>query len=79
MTDLEKKYNIDVRANIVVLEHGSIENAISNLKIELEEYEKLWNKYSCDCLGHGIICNRLLINWLNNKLFIELNSHYLIC
>lgn len=68
MTDLEKRYIIDVRADIAILEHGSIENAISFLNSELEEYENLWSKYSCECLNHGITCDRLLINWLNNKL-----------
>lgn len=68
MTDLEKRYIIDVRADIAILKHGSIENAISFLNSELEEYEKIWSKCSCECLGYGITCNRLLINWLKNKL-----------
>ena len=42
--------DVDVRANIVILKHGSIENAISFLNSELEEYEKIWSKCSWDNL-----------------------------
>lgn len=68
MTKLEKNYLIAERANTDVTTFGSISGAIEALKIELEEMESLWSKYSCDCLGHGIICTRLKISWLERKL-----------
>ena len=68
MTELEKKYKVKERAEDAVHEHGSVEKAIKHLKTELKEWEDMWSEYSCECLGHGITCNGLLIDWLERGL-----------
>jgi len=64
MNNLEINYKIKKRAELIVKEKGSINNDIKHIKTELSEFESMWSKYSCDCLGHGITCDRLLINYL---------------
>jgi len=64
MNRLEKNYKVKERAENAVIKHLSIDKAIEFLTKELEEFESLWGRYSSDCLGHGIQCNRLLISWL---------------
>ena len=54
------------------IHHLSIEKAITYLKSELKGFEDSWSSFSSDCLGHGIICNRLLISWLERKRSNEL-------
>lgn len=66
MTKQEEYYLVKERAEADVRKHGSVENAIIYLKTRLEEMEDFWSKYSCDCLGHGIICTRLKISWLEH-------------
>ena len=68
MTHLEISYKIKERSEDYIKEHGSIENAIEYLKIQLKECDNLWSEYSCDCLGHAITCNTLLIKYLENIL-----------
>jgi len=70
MTDLEKSYRIDERAEKAIIFHGSVEKAIKFLKQELQEFEEAWSKFSCDSLAHGITCNTLLINWLETLIII---------
>jgi hypothetical protein len=60
----EKNYLIKERSKKVIEKHGTVKKAIKHLKLELNEYEELWSMYSCDCLGHGITFNRLMISWL---------------
>ena len=67
MSTLDEKYKIKERAEVAVKKHGSIEKAINYLQSELNGFEDLWNAYSCDCLGHGITCNRLLVSWLRKS------------
>jgi hypothetical protein len=67
MTKLEENYKVKERAEAQVKEHGSIDKAIRHLKAELNGYEDAWGMYSCDCLGHGITCTGLLIDWLERK------------
>jgi hypothetical protein len=57
----EENYKISERSEDAIKTHGTIQKAIKFLKNELSEFENLWSKYSSDCLGHGITCNRLLI------------------
>jgi len=64
MTTLQTNYKIKERAEEAIKEHGSIDNAIKKLKQELHAFEDAWSKYSSDCLGHGITCNRLLGRYL---------------
>ena len=64
----EKRYLVKERAENDVKEHGSVQKAIKHLKIELEEMEALWSRFSSDCLGHGITCTRLKISWLERGL-----------
>jgi len=64
MTRTENNYKIKERAEDNIKKHGSIDKAIKYLKSELSGFEDSWSKYSSDCLGHGITCNRLLISWL---------------
>jgi len=68
MTKLEERYLVKERAEAQVKENGSIDKAIRYLKSELGEYEDMWGMYSCDCLGHGITCTGLLIDWLERTL-----------
>ncbi len=68
MNRAEASYMVDVRSEKIVKEKGSIQNAISYLKSELTACNNLWSEYSCDCLGHAITCNRLMIGWLERKL-----------
>jgi hypothetical protein len=68
MTKQEENYLVKERAETDVKEQGSVEKAIQYLKNELEEMEALWDKYSSDCLGHGITCTRLKISWLERGL-----------
>ena len=63
----EKNYRISERADEAIQKHGSIDKAITFLKAELAGWEDAWGMYSSECLGHGITCNRLLINWLERK------------
>jgi hypothetical protein len=71
MTKLEEKYLVKQRAESDVKEHGSVQKAIQFLKIELEEMEALWGKYSSECLGHGITCTQLKISWLERGLAVS--------
>jgi hypothetical protein len=64
----EKRYLVKERAENDVKEHGSVQKAIKHLKIEFEEMEALWSRFSSDCLGHGITCTRLKISWLERGL-----------
>ena len=68
MTPQEENYKVKERAEAAAKEHGSVEEAIEHLKSELKDFEGFWSKYSSDCLGHGITCNRLLISWLERGL-----------
>ena len=63
----EKNYRIPERADEAVQKHGSIDKALTFLKAELDGWEDAWGMYSSECLGHGITCNRLLVNWLERK------------
>jgi len=63
-SDLEKNYLIEERVQSQIEKHGSVEKALTHCKSELEEYEKSWSQYSCDCLGHAITCKTLLISRL---------------
>ena len=67
-TKQEENYLVKQRVETDVKKHGSVHKAIQYLKIELEEMELLWSKYSSDCLGHGITCTRLKISWLEQAL-----------
>ena len=67
MTQQEKRYVVHERSEADVKQHGSVKKAILFLKSELNELEALWGKYSSECLGHGIICTRLKINFLTEK------------
>lgn len=64
MNKKEKSYKIKERAIEYVKKCGSVKKAIKQLKIEYKEMQNNWSKYSCDCLGHAIICTLLLIGWL---------------
>lgn len=64
-TVVEINYKIRERSNLLIEKHGSIDNCISVLEEQLNEFEDSWSLYSSECLGHGITCTRLLINWLN--------------
>lgn len=64
MTENEKNYKVEERAENAIKEHGSIEKAIKYLQSELKGFENSWSLNSSDCLGHGITCNNLLISWL---------------
>jgi hypothetical protein len=66
MTKQEENYSVKDRAENAVKKYGSAKKAINHLKAELNEFEALWSKYSSDCLGHGITCNRLLISFLEH-------------
>jgi len=67
MNSVERDYRIAERADEAIKEHGSIESAISAIKIDLNDYESSWSKYSGDGLGHAITCNRLLLSWLKRE------------
>lgn len=67
MTKYEENYKVKERAENAIKEHGTIEKAITYLRLELNGFEDVWSSYSSDCLGHGITCNRLLISWLERK------------
>lgn len=58
---MENNYRIEQRAQEHIALYGSVEKAIEHCEKELEEFENAWSKYSSDCLGHGITCNRLLL------------------
>lgn len=60
----DKNYSIRERVQEDIKKYGSAHETMKQLKKELEEMESLWNKYSSDCLGHGITCTRLKISWL---------------
>jgi hypothetical protein len=64
---LEENYKIEERSQIVIAEHGNIDKAIRYLQAELNSFNDMWSEYSCDCLGHGITCNQLLLTNLENK------------
>jgi len=66
MKTLEERYLVKQRAEADLKEYGSVDKAIKHLKTKLEEMESLWSKYSSDCLGHGITCTRLKIDYLTN-------------
>ena len=72
MNKTEQNYKVAERAENAIKEHGTIEKAITYLKSELKGFEDSWSSSSSDCLGHGIICNRLLISWLERKRSNEL-------
>lgn len=72
MNKTEQNYKVVERAENAIKEHGTIEKAITYLKSELKGFEDSWSSFSSDCLGHGIICNRLLISWLERKRSNEL-------
>jgi len=63
---IEENYCIPQRAKEEVEKYGSVVNALKYLKAELNSYEGLWSEYSSECLGHGIICTKLLIKNLEN-------------
>lgn len=63
-TPLEKTYLVTERTQREIEKHGSKEKALNSLKAELNAYEDLWGRYSCDALGHGITCTRLIIERL---------------
>lgn len=67
MTELEKRYLIKERSFKLVLEKGSIDKEKKFLKEKIEEYENLWGLYSCDCLGHAIICNNLMLRYIEEN------------
>lgn len=71
MTEYEKNYKVEERAETAVKVHCSTEKAITYLKAELAGFEDSWGSYSSDCLGHGITCNRLLISWLERSVSIS--------
>jgi len=64
---LEENYKIEERSKIAITKHGSIDKAIRYLQSELNSFNDMWSKYSCECLGHGITCNQLLLTNLENK------------
>lgn len=64
MTTLEERYLVKERAENEIKEHNSAKKAIKFLELELEKMESLWGKYSSECLGHGITCTRLKIDWI---------------
>ena len=63
-TAFEANYLVKERAEADIKEHGSVDNAIRYLEATLESYEEMWSAYSSECLGHGITCTRLKIDWL---------------
>ncbi len=63
-----ENYKVDERSKDYILKYGSAEIAITNLQKELDEYDSLWSKYSCDCLGHAITCLSLIIRHLKQPL-----------
>lgn len=65
MNRAEANYLVDVRSAKYVEQYGSIDKAIKVLEAENNSYNELWSAYSCDCLGMGIECTRLMIGWLN--------------
>ena len=67
MTLTEQNYKVAERAENAIKQHGTIEKAIDYLKAELNGFENAWGRFSSECLGHGITCNRLLIYWLERK------------
>jgi hypothetical protein len=67
MTQQEEKYRIKERCESDVKKYGSIENAIKSISEELEKMESSWSKFSSDCMGHGITCNRLKLRYLTEQ------------
>jgi hypothetical protein len=63
----EENYTIKERSIILIKEHGTVEKALSFLNADLNEMESMWSYYSCDSLGHGITCTRLLISYLETN------------
>lgn len=64
MNKSEANYLVDVRSAKYVEQYGSIDKAIKVLEAENNSYNDMWSAYSCDCLGHGITCTKLMIGWL---------------
>jgi len=64
MATIYERYLVKQRAESDVEKYGSKEKAIEHLKKKLDEMESLWGLYSSDCLGHGITCTRLKIDYL---------------
>jgi len=64
MTPQEKNYKVKERVEELLSKYGTIEKTLAYLKAELSGFESSWSSYSSDCLGHGITCNRLMINYI---------------
>jgi len=63
----EENYKVQERSIAIVEKHGTVEKALSFLKADMNQMHDLWGMYSSDCLGHGITCTGLMIDFLENK------------
>lgn len=61
---IQENYKVKERAEAYVKKYGSIPKAIDFLKREHAGFQSIWGEYSSDCLGHGITCTRLMIEYL---------------
>lgn len=57
-------YKIKESARRNIKDHGSVKKAITFLEIEYTDYEKLWSRYSSDCLAHAMNFNEKMIKFL---------------
>jgi hypothetical protein len=67
----ERRYLVKERSEKDIEKYGSAQKAIEVLISELEEMESLWSMYSSDCLGHGITCTRLKIQYIQRNYVYE--------
>lgn len=68
---IERDYLIEKRVQETIEKYGSIQHAIDHCKTELKDCLDNWHRFSYDCVGHAITCNRLLITRLEEQLNIK--------